>query len=387
MADIAEIVVRHFSKTLGYDDEDIDAIVETMQDGLEQGYNPTKAVDEAVEEPMYSRGGTDKVMINDIGNQAVASYIVCSLLRSRSAKFTPAELERVITELIEEVNRQYAEREESRTEQHLGTLEAPVRVTVEKELKGVRNFVGVRAFTDAQVQIAVEQAVSDLRTAIPSPPKRKIPAGSEDVLSMAEIVDGEVMVDFGDEFGHHRFYKVSTYLHMDPKKNPFTNALIELPEPTLYVAELDASIPVQKAGRRIKYGGSVMAGKTRRNTKAGGDIVSALMEIRDQVKLYHWQTGRFARHKATDDLVGTLDANIDKFVETYMGKYGRPRVSGSIKLHNFSEEAAVKFVDKQVKWMTFVLPRKLKNTDTDLLNIRDEILGDLNQVKYLFTLA
>lgn len=125
---------------------------------------------------------------------------------------------------------------------------------------------------------------------------------------------------------------------------------------------------------------------TRRNTSSGGDIVSHLLTIRNQVKLYHWQTGSFARHKATDDLTATLDTNIDTFVETYMGKYGRPKVSGTIKLHNFSESAARSFVAKETKYLENELPRKIKKTDTDLLNLRDTILGDLNKVLYLFTL-
>lgn len=128
-------------------------------------------------------------------------------------------------------------------------------------------------------------------------------------------------------------------------------------------------------------------GKTRRNTTSGGDIVCHMLTIRNQVKLYHWQTGSFARHKATDDLVGTLDTLIDSFVETYMGKYGRPKVSGSLKLHNFSESAAKSFVAQQRTYLTSVLPRKLGKEDTDLLNLRDEILGELNKVLYLFTLA
>ena len=127
--------------------------------------------------------------------------------------------------------------------------------------------------------------------------------------------------------------------------------------------------------------------KTMRAGKGGnGDIVTAMLTIRNQVKLYHWQTKSFARHKATDDLTATLDTLIDSFVESYMGKYGRPSVRGTIKLHNFSESAARSFVAKQTKYLTSDLPKKLKNTDTDLLNIRDEILGELNKVLYLFTL-
>jgi hypothetical protein len=70
-----------------------------------------------------------------------------------------------------------------------------------------------------------------------------------------------------------------------------------------------------------------------------------------------------------------------------MGRYGRPKVSGSIKLHNFSESAAKTFVTTQTAYLTKVLPKKLKSTDTDLLNLRDTILGDLTKVLYLFTLA
>jgi len=127
-------------------------------------------------------------------------------------------------------------------------------------------------------------------------------------------------------------------------------------------------------------------GKTRRNTSTGGDIVMCLLTIRNQIKLYHWQTKSFARHTATDALTAALDTSIDSFVESYMGRYGRPKVSGSIKLHNFSESAARTFVATQTAYLTKVLPKKLKSTDTDLLNLRDEILAELTKVLYLFTL-
>lgn len=126
--------------------------------------------------------------------------------------------------------------------------------------------------------------------------------------------------------------------------------------------------------------------KTMKNNSSGGDIVTTMLSIRNQIKLYHWQTKSFADHKATDDLTAALDTVIDSFVEVYMGKYGRPRVSKVIKLHNFSSNMARQFVEKQTLYLLNVLPRKLKKTDTDLLNIRDEILAELNKIRYLFTL-
>lgn len=126
---------------------------------------------------------------------------------------------------------------------------------------------------------------------------------------------------------------------------------------------------------------------TRRNTSSGGDLVTHLLLLRNQIKVYHWQTKSFSRHTATDALTGALDVAIDSFVESYMGRYGRPRVRGSIKLHNFSESAAKTFVSKETKYLENDLPRKLGKNDTDLLNLRDEILAELTKVSYLFTLA
>ena len=44
------------------------------------------------------------------------------------------------------------------------------------------------------------------------------------------------------------------------------------------------------------------------------EIVHLMMTLRDQVKLYHWQTMNYPRHIATNDLVTKLDTNIDQFV-------------------------------------------------------------------------
>ena len=119
------------------------------------------------------------------------------------------------------------------------------------------------------------------------------------------------------------------------------------------------------------------------------DILQVLLLLRNQVKVYHWQTFSFGRHKATDDLVTSLDANIDKFTEVYMGKYGRPHFTAknaTLKLYDAKDAKAHKVIEEGVKWLTRDLPHHLKKEDSDLLNIRDEIVADLNQVRYLFTL-
>jgi hypothetical protein len=114
--------------------------------------------------------------------------------------------------------------------------------------------------------------------------------------------------------------------------------------------------------------------------------IQFLFTLRNQIKLFHWQTTSYAKHKATDMLIENLDKNIDRYVEVYMGKYGRPRVrgdNGTITLKNMNEMQMLKTIRSAAAiLMNSFTPAK----DTDLLTIRDEMLADLNQIVYLFTL-
>ncbi len=113
------------------------------------------------------------------------------------------------------------------------------------------------------------------------------------------------------------------------------------------------------------------------------------MTMREQIKLYHWQTKVYSRHKATDEVLEALDGHIDKYVEVYMGKYGRPKLTArnnTFKLQNLSEGTIVKFIKQCILYLKKSLPKGLSEEDTDLLNVRDEILGELDQLMYLFTL-
>ena len=119
------------------------------------------------------------------------------------------------------------------------------------------------------------------------------------------------------------------------------------------------------------------------------DDVNFFFEMREQIKLYHWQTHSFAQHKATDDLLDALDKTIDDYVEVYMGQYGRPKMASrnnTIHIQNMNEKSMIKFLKECMYYLQGPLVKKLKPTDTQLLNLRDEMLSELNKVMYLFTL-
>jgi DNA-directed RNA polymerase specialized sigma subunit len=111
--------------------------------------------------------------------------------------------------------------------------------------------------------------------------------------------------------------------------------------------------------------------------------------MREQIKLYHWQTKSFSRHKATDGIIDALDELIDKYVEVYMGRYGRPKMTSrnnTVQVKNLSEANVVRFIKQCITYLQSELVKGLKPQDTDLINLRDEMLADLNQLLYLFTL-
>ena len=120
------------------------------------------------------------------------------------------------------------------------------------------------------------------------------------------------------------------------------------------------------------------------------DHIHFFLQLRDQIKLYHWQTRIYARHIATDKTLETLEKSIDSFVEIYIGKYGRPKITGKnaeINLHNLTEPGVVRLINAAIKYLQGTLTKSLKAAaDSDLINIRDEMLGQLNQLLYLFTL-
>jgi hypothetical protein len=52
-----------------------------------------------------------------------------------------------------------------------------------------------------------------------------------------------------------------------------------------------------------------------------------------------------------------------------------------------TEKTAAIYLNAARSYLQGTFSKTINPKDTDLLNIRDEILGDINQLAYLFTLA
>ena len=121
------------------------------------------------------------------------------------------------------------------------------------------------------------------------------------------------------------------------------------------------------------------------------EVTVVFLEMLLMVKLFHWKTTSYATHKATDDLYTKLNANIDSFIEILLGKSGfRTDLMSnkSIRLVDLSSAESLKREIEAFKGYLVSLNdnKAMKQmSNTDLYNIRDTLLGDMNQFLYLLT--
>jgi len=121
------------------------------------------------------------------------------------------------------------------------------------------------------------------------------------------------------------------------------------------------------------------------------EIIIKFLSMLNIVKIYHWKTHSYSSHKATDELYSKLNGDIDKFVEVLLGKIGN-RVDltkvKSIPVRDFTSlEQMKKEIANFKSYLVGLDSNKVMNimSNSDLYNIRDEILADLNQFLYLST--
>lgn len=117
-------------------------------------------------------------------------------------------------------------------------------------------------------------------------------------------------------------------------------------------------------------------------------VITPLVQFQQQLRIFHWQTESFAKHKAFGKAYEDLDELIDTFVETFMGKFGRskPTVTFQITLKPLANDGVVESVLTSFEQYLISMSGEL-SSEPDLLNIRDSILGEVNHIRYRLSLS
>jgi hypothetical protein len=130
--------------------------------------------------------------------------------------------------------------------------------------------------------------------------------------------------------------------------------------------------------------------EVKAETDGKGELIqTTMLQMQKQYQIFHWQTTSFSQHKSFGNIYESLDENIDTFIETYMGKYGRV-ISASkfnLEMSNYSDLNFLNATNSYIEFLINLTNMLDPARDTDLLNTRDEILGSLNRLKYLLTLV
>lgn len=116
------------------------------------------------------------------------------------------------------------------------------------------------------------------------------------------------------------------------------------------------------------------------------EFVKVLFTFQLELKMYHWKTCIYARHKASDKLIKSLLNFVDLFVESFMGKFERVKTPKEIYLRtditdkNVISKLMNPFICFLKKWK-----KDLENND-ELINLIEEIQTQTEKTKYLMTL-
>jgi hypothetical protein len=112
------------------------------------------------------------------------------------------------------------------------------------------------------------------------------------------------------------------------------------------------------------------------------------------IKIFHWQTRKYSEHIASDQLYTSLLTLIDQWVEVYQGKYDiltfKDDEKVNVPLRNVDRDDFILHLKQFKIFLMKTIPEHLNNDkkmeNTDLLNIRDEMLALTNKTLYLLTL-
>ena len=135
---------------------------------------------------------------------------------------------------------------------------------------------------------------------------------------------------------------------------------------------------------------SLYGGMSDSNQESSPDVlanyIAKLLQLRTDIKMFHWQTKSFAYHKISDELLGSIDDLTDKLVEAICGlTNSRPNIlpGSTIRISNLVDKK--NFIDVLKQANTFLREPNTLLSSTEIANIRDEILGSIDKALYLLS--
>lgn len=135
-----------------------------------------------------------------------------------------------------------------------------------------------------------------------------------------------------------------------------------------------------------------LEGTINTNTPTSKDIMVSLNKLTMNLlnhqivlKLFHFQTELYGAHKASDSYLEKYAQTMDKFLEIAQGIYGKISLKKyTLTGSSHSDNNIIKHLDGMITLLREKIDDVLDDY-TDLINVRDELVGDAEQLKYLLS--
>jgi hypothetical protein len=103
-----------------------------------------------------------------------------------------------------------------------------------------------------------------------------------------------------------------------------------------------------------------------------------------QIKVFHWATPSYSKHKALDDLHSSLSNDIDELMEVYIGKFERqPLEIFTISMNATSNtKDLIQYLQEQREYIRGIRNKNFKNY-SEIQTILDNILSSVSRTIYL----
>lgn len=115
-------------------------------------------------------------------------------------------------------------------------------------------------------------------------------------------------------------------------------------------------------------------------------VMEYFLELLGQIKLFHWATLSYPKHKALDHLHDSLSELVDEFVEVYIGRFKKQPVKQAtltLKAHT-DPSKMIKYLEDERDTLRKMHASFQKTTE--LQTILDDMMKAVNQTLYLLHL-
>ena len=115
-----------------------------------------------------------------------------------------------------------------------------------------------------------------------------------------------------------------------------------------------------------------------------------MLGLLDQTRLFHWSTMSYPRHVALGKLYEDLSGLIDKFIESYLGRFKKqPLKPFSVEILAATDPTSsrmAKYLEAE-RDKLIALRKGFEKTSSALQNILDEMVSAIDQTLYLLNLS